>query len=634
MIAAAAQARPRSRERLRLAGLSLAIALATIAVYHPVVGFDFVSYDDWKLVRDNEALQAGLTRENVRRAFAEPYYLNWIPLTTISYLIDRTLQGPGPGGYHATNLALHVAASVLLLLALHQLTGALWPSAFVAGVFALHPLHVEPVAWIASRKDVLSGVFFAATLLAYAHYARRPGVLRLALVLAAATAGLLSKPMLVTLPFVLLLLDLWPLGRLAGGRRAWLRCVGEKLPLLAPVLVVTAVTMRIQPVVWQGGHAFDTRLANALDATLAYLRTSVWPTGLAVFYPHPGVGISAGAVLLASCVLALITIAVLSGVGRRPYLTVGWLWFLGTLVPVIGLVEVGLQARADRYMYLPLAGLALMLAFGAAGLASRGPRWRAALAAAALASLVLQGIAARVQLGYWRDSVHLFERAIAVTERNYLAHFALAGALAERGDLVAARAELMASIRDNPRWPRAYRQLAELDLLEERYGEALSIYRGLLQARPDDAELHLAAGDAALRLGQAADARDHYRRALRLRPGWTVAARALAWLLATHPDPDLRDPDEARRLAQAALAHAEGQDAALLDALAAAHAAAGEFERAADLSAQARRLAEEQGLGDLADEITRRRALYRARTPYVEDLPLDPPPRSPENTGT
>ena len=603
--------------------LALAIGALAVLAFWPALRFDFVSYDDWRLVRDNPALREGLSLHAVADAFLRPYYLNWIPLTSLSYQLDAALFGLDPHAFHAVNIGLHAAASALLFLALAALTGSTAPSAFAAAVFAVHPLHVEPVAWVASRKDVLSGFFFAACLWAYAGYAARPSLGRYLAVAAAACAGLLAKPVLVTLPGVLLLLDAWPLGRLADPQRRRL-AVLEKLPLLAAAAGVAVVTYAVQPVVSAGGHSLEVRIANAIDSLGAYLRTSIWPSGLTAFYPHPGTLLPAGSLLLASAVVSLVTVAALVERRRRPYLAVGWLWFLLTLAPVLGLVEVGLQARADRYMYLPLAGLALMLAFGADELARRGGLARRAVVAASLACVVLLAAATRAQLAHWRDSEALYARALAVTRDNYIAHYGLAGVRAEQGRFDEAHAELVAAVRANPTWTLAYERLAEVELARGRPEAALDLYARLLEMRPQDAALQMGAGAAALRAGQDAAALAHYREALRVAGGWREPAHQLAWLLATHPDAALRDPQEALRLCEDLRAGVSVPDASLLDALAAALAASGEPMLAAELAEQAAALAQRAGDGAAASAIATRRDAYRQGRAWIAPRPVVP----------
>jgi tetratricopeptide (TPR) repeat protein len=610
------------------AALALAVAALAIGLYLPAASFDFVSYDDWKRVRDNPDVRAGLTAESLRRTLAPGYYRgheSWIPLTTLSYLVDAELFGIDPRGFHATNVVLHATATALCFLAFARLTRRAWPSALAAALFAVHPLHVEPVAWIASRKDVLSGALFFLALWLYAGYAERPSVQRMLAVLAAAAAGLLAKPVLMALPVVLLLLDAWPLGRLSGRSwRARAALLAEKLPLFALATAIGVMTFAVQPVVGVGGHSLEVRAANAIDSLGSYLLDAVWPRGLAAFYPHPGVALSGGRVAASAFALSLASLVCLASFRRRPWLTVGWLWFLALLAPVIGLAEIGLQARADRYMYLPLAGLAWLFACEAAELARRGVAQRRAAIALCAALLILFAAASRAQLESWRDSERMYRRAIAVTSGNYLAHYGLAGVLAEQGRLDEAHAELLEATRANPTWTLAWERIAELELARGRPEAALDSYARLLAIRPEDAPLHLGAGAAALRAGRDAEALRHYRESARLAGGWREPAHQLAWLLATHPDPALRDPAEALRLTAELVATSRAPDPALLDALAAAHAARGELARAAELADEAAALAMRAGDTALAGAIADRRDRYRQGRAYVATRPLAP----------
>jgi tetratricopeptide (TPR) repeat protein len=621
------EAGPQSALREQRKLLSLALAAAALTVFWPAAGFDFVSYDDWLFVRDNPFLREGLSRTAVMRAFRETYEVNWIPLTRLSYHLDAALFGSEPRAFHATNVLLHALASVLLFLALARMSAAVWPSAFVAAVFAVHPLQVEPVAWISARKDVLSGACFAASLLAYARYAERPSFRRYAVLWVAACAGLLAKPMLVTLPAVLLLLDAWPLRRLFGpsGRLAPFVLL-EKLPLLLPALAVAAVTAMVQPVVGSEGHAISVRVANAIDSLGAYLRVSFWPSGLAVLYPHPGAEIPAWRVASSGAVVLALTIFAALGLRRRPAQALGWLWFLGMLVPVIGLVEVGLQARADRYLYLPLIGLAIMVAWGGMEIARRRRAASRAVAFLAVASLIALAVASRQQLAYWRDSEALYRRAIAVTRANYVAHYGLAGVLAERGELAEARDQLVAAIAANPGWTLAYERIAQLEMHRGNAQGAREVLARLLELRPGDATLHAGLADLALRAGDPATAVRHYEEARRLRPGWLEPTHQLAWLRATHPDPTLRDPPEALSLAEQVAARSRVRDPGWLETLAAAHAANGARERAAALAREAALLLREAGETARSAELTQRAEGYRAGTFEWSEAALPRPP--------
>ena len=389
-------ARALSRAHTRAALAALVFALAS-AVYLPIREHAWLNYDDDQYVSQNPELRRGLDSQGIRWALTTQEGANWFPLTRLSWMLDLELHGLDAGSFLLTNLLLHALASALFFLALSSLTGELPRSAFAAALFAVHPLHVESVAWISARKDVLSGVFFMLTLLAYAaaEHARRSRGAQLA-VFASLALGLLAKPTLVTLPCVLLLLDGWPLGRLAQGERnpdarRLARAASEKLPLFALAAAASFITWHAQAaarvVASLDRVPLGERVANALVAYAIYLRQFAWPSGLAVFYPHPGAGLALWKPLLAGTLLLGLTGLALRSWPRRAYLAVGWLWFLGMLVPTIGLVQVGSQAHADRYMYLPLAGLAIALAWGVPDVV--GVHRRAALGGAAALAIAL-----------------------------------------------------------------------------------------------------------------------------------------------------------------------------------------------------------------------------------------------------
>jgi tetratricopeptide (TPR) repeat protein len=597
-------------------GACAALALLTAAVYFPVASHEFVKLDDPTYFTSNPNLDGRLSATDVRRALLEPYFANWIPLTHLSIALDDALHGARPGAVLVTNAGLHALAGALLCLALTRLTGRSGASAFVAAVFLVHPLHVESVAWASSRKDVLVGVFWMATLLAYARYRERPGAGRYAAVALAAALALLSKPTAVTLPFALLLLDVWPLRRLGpgadpswGDRQVWL----EKLPLFAMVAGVSAVTWAVQA----GAGAEQTmhvplghRLQNALDSLAAYALDGFWPTGLAAFYPYPAHGFDAGGLLLAGGLLAGVTALGLWRVRQQPALLVGWLWFLGTLVPTLGLVQVGLQARADRYTYLPLVGLSLAVAFGLPGLVPplrRAPRAAAALAVGAVLALA---VAAHAQVRLWRDTLTLFQHAVAVTRDNYFAHQLVGNALRERGELAAAERSLREAVRIKPDSDDARIDLAALLVDTGRLDAARSELERARTAGADTADYHAVAGLAADRAGRDAEAIASYRAALEREPGHREAANNLAWLLATSEDPSLREPQEALGLARAVLAR-DPDDPLVLDTLAAAQAAAGRPGEAARTQARALALLPAGTPPALRAELERRLADYR-----------------------
>ncbi|NIQ87873.1 MAG: hypothetical protein GWN93_01765, partial [Deltaproteobacteria bacterium] len=398
----------------------------------------------------------GLTRESFIWAFTTTDEANWHPLTWLSHMVDCQLYGLNPAGHHLTNVLLHSASTVLLFLILLGMTGSRWRSALVAALFALHPLHVESVAWVAERKDVLSTLFWMLTLWAYLAYTKRPERKRYLLIIVAFTLGLMAKPMLVTLPFVLLLLDYWPLKRIELGQSASglpaanqpstiaekpgaqaFRLLLEKTPLFVLTAASSVVTFVVQKSEGAVGalevYPLKIRVANALVSYVSYIIKMIWPQNLAVFYPHPGQSLPMWQAVAAGILLVLISIAVIRAGRRQPYLPVGWLWYLGTLVPVIGLVQVGAQAMADRYTYVPLIGLFIMAAWGVPELMKKWHHRRVALVVSAALVLFALMTCARLQLRHWKNSIALLSHAHAVTAKSYLVHNNLGSALNELG---------------------------------------------------------------------------------------------------------------------------------------------------------------------------------------------------------
>jgi tetratricopeptide (TPR) repeat protein len=566
--AAAAAARPARRAVLAAAGLFL----ATVLLYLPSFGHDFIrGYDDDQYVLQNGVVLNGLTLDGVGWAFTTTYFTNWLPLTWLSHMLDVSLFGLNPVGHHATGIVLHAANAGLLLLALHRLTGRLGPSAAAAVLFAVHPLRVESVSWVAERKDVLSGAFFMAVLLAYAWYAERPTGRRYAVVAVLHGLGLMAKTMLVTLPFVLLLLDWWPLRRLSAGsvlpppadddaaepvarppvtvRRLLL----EKVPLLTLSALASAWTMVFQA---EGGAmgfgatlSLGDRLSTAIIGVPRYLASMVWPTDLAVLYPHPGhwplwqVAAAAGfvAVVTAACWLAR---------RRTPYLLVGWLWFLGMLLPVSGVVQVGFQSMADRYTYLPGIGITLAVAWLAADVlrrrgagigdlpaatatpaAGRPPRW-AGPALSGVAAVAL-GVATVRQQAYWADSFTLFNRALAVTEGNWMAHSHVGTGYYERGDDAAALDHFRQSLAINPGYANGHFNIGNVMAKRGNLDEALAEYREAIRVEPKHELAYYELGRAYLDLKRMpGEAVDPLTKATELRPAWAEAQSLLARALA------------------------------------------------------------------------------------------------------
>ena len=642
------------------------LVVGVFVLYGQVGRHDFVRFDDYPYIVDNPFIANGLTWEGFRWAFTSHHLANWHPLTWLSHMADRELFGLRPAGHHLANVFLHAASAATLYAALRLMTRARWPSALVAALFAFHPLRVESVAWAAERKDVLAGLFWMLTLLAYARYAGHPGRLRYAAVVICMAVGLLAKPMLVTLPFVLILLDIWPFSRW----RPWpvheasarptasppVHPLVEKLPLLALVAGAAWITVVAQraggAVQALEGLSLKFRVANAAIAYAAYVGKTLWPRGLAFYYPHPAIVAAEPleAMLLPAIVAAMfivvLTAAVVVSARRRPYLTVGWLWYLGTLIPVIGIVQVGNQAMADRYTYIPLIGIYIMVAWSAADLAARSRRARNVVATVSAIVVAALCVVTWIQVGHWRDSVSLFEHAIRVTRGNYVAHHNLGIVLAEHGSLPAAVEQYESALRIRPDLASAHNNLGialaaagDLSRAVTHYREAIRLqpayekahynlaialetvgrpveaqahYERALEIDLDLAEAHERLGSLLAARGEESEAAAHYRRALELKPELLGAASRLAWLLATSPRPDLRNGTEAVRWAEHAAAAVEYSEAYALNVLAASYAEAGDFERAVRWQEQA----VERASPAEREDLRHRLELYRAGAPY------------------
>ncbi len=492
-----------------LGGLKLLVCLllagAILLPYLQVKDHGFITLDDPMYVTENHEVQAGLTWQGVKWAFTTMQSSNWHPLTWLSHMLDCRLYGLHPPGHHMTNVAFHLADTILLFLFLARLTRALWPSALVAALFALHPLHVESVAWVSERKDVLSAFFWLTTMWAYAGYAAAPSLRRYLPVLLSFTLGLLAKPMLVTLPFVLLLLDFWPLGRIPGGpapglteaedpglvpaRGVYRRLLLEKIPLLALVAVSCLITMVVQAdtgaMMPLAVMPLGPRIANALVAYVKYIVKLFWPYPMVFFYPLAPVPWWQAAV--AGLALLALSTFLLYRARRYPYLAVGWFWYLGTLVPVIGLVQVGGQAMADRYAYIPFIGLFIMVAWGVSELTA-GRRHRQVVAATGAFMAILACLLSTwVQAGYWRNSETLFNHALQVDRNNYMAYHHLGMALANEGKTDQAIAMYRNTLALAPQYAPAYNNLGIIYAQLGRFDEAVSLFKAAIKLTPTNA---------------------------------------------------------------------------------------------------------------------------------------------------
>ena len=575
----------------------LALMVAILAVYAPVRHFDFVSWDDPIYVKDNLHVAAGLTWQGVSWAFTTMHAGYWLPLIWLSHMLDVQFYGLSAGGHHVTNVLLHIANTLLLFGLLRRMTGTLGRSAFVAGLFALHPLHVESVAWITERKDVLSTLFWMLAMWAYVAWVRRPSREGYLVVLLLFALGLMAKPMVVTLPLALLLLDFWPLGRVGAGagaeqRTVWLRLVREKLPLFGLAVasgIVTFVAQRSVGAVGDlGALPVSYRVGNALISYVAYIGKMLWPARLAAFYSFPrglsGWSMSGWSVFGAILALAAVSILVMRAARRHPYLPMGWLWYVGTLVPAIGLVQVGGQAMADRFTYVPLIGLFLMIAWGSSDLLTRWPARRIPLAAAAGLILAACAVTASGQVQYWKNSTSLWTHALEAAAENAFIDNQLAGALLEQGrydeavalhsralqlmpddadeqnnfandlthhgKIAEAIAHYTEALRINPRFAEAHNNLANAFVRQGKADEAFAHYSEALRIKPDYAEAHNGLGALLAGQGRSGEALAHYSEAVRIDPNYAEAHNNMGALLLGQEKTDeaIREFSEAVRI--------------------------------------------------------------------------------------
>jgi protein O-mannosyl-transferase len=566
--------------------ISIALVAVTFAVFAQTLGHDFVNYDDRIYVNENQQIQAGLNWRNIIWAFTHVHSHNWHPLTTMSHMLDCQLFGLRPGAHHFVNVLLHSASAVLLFLLLDQMspssprdesvrlgdrTGPIWSSAFVAAIFAIHPLHVESVAWISERKDVLSGLFFVLTLLAYSYYTRKPSIGRYVTMSILFACGLLSKPMLVTLPIILLLVDYWPLNRFQQSSA--MQLILEKIPLFVLSIGSAVATLIAQrggivqiehlPLTW--------RAANAVSVYLIYIWQMVWPENLATIYPHPG-RLPFWETASASALLVLVTAGAFTLRKRQPYLITGWLWYLIMLLPVIGLIQVGSQAHADRYTYLSQIGLYLAVTWGIVDLSRSFPYRREVLTVTAPVVIAVLAWRAWIQTAYWHDTERLWNRTFAVTKQNDIAHlnmgeyllkshrldeaitqfeivlasqpyqpdanFQLGSAFMEKGDLELAIRHFERTLKIEPDNPEAETNLANMLLKSERVEEAVDHYRNVVRHEPSSALGHYNLAVGLHRLGLLPEAIVHYKEALRLEPGYPDADYFLGQALLQNGQPD------------------------------------------------------------------------------------------------
>jgi tetratricopeptide (TPR) repeat protein len=676
---------------LRFASFSVCLALVAITwvVFGQTLGHQFVNLDDHVYVYNNPRITQGITVDGVIGAFTHAHAHNWHPLTTISHMLDCQIYGLKAGGHHLSNVLLHTIAVLLLFLVLKQMTGAFWRSVFVASLFAIHPLHVESVAWVSERKDVLSAVFFMLTVGAYVRYVRKPSVRGYLLVALFFALGLVSKSMLVTMPFVLLLLDYWPFGRMSSqtfevrnqGPQATVRVqifklIVEKIPLFALSVLSSTATLLAQS---YGEGAIDQlpfawRLNNAAVSYVAYIWQMFWPAQLAAFYPHPNDQLPLWQVLLAIAFLVSVSLLATHYRKERPYIFTGWFWYVGMLVPVIGLVQVGEQARADRYTYLPEIGLYALIVWGITDLMTaimtrnsggvrtdglRGRGYRPFCAAIAAAIIVALSWRAFVQTSYWENSETLWNHTLAVTTDNDMAHNSLGYLFLRRGELdsaishfetalnirsrhAAAHYNLGGALVENnlatalarkgllgeaidhyekavelrPDYGDPYLNLGNILFEQGRTGEAVAQWQKAIATQPSDADFHTALGNAFLQGGLRKYAIAEFEHAARISPQDRLARNSLAWLLATSSDASIRDGNRAIEVAEQAVQLSGGKDPSYLRTLAAACAETGRFAEAKETAGRALQAARIQGNSTLANALRGDIALYELGLPY------------------
>jgi protein O-mannosyl-transferase len=524
----------------------LFLFFATLLVYSQVSRFAFLTFDDSQGLLANPQVRDGFSATGIAWAFTTGYASNWFPVTWFSHMLDFQLFGLDAGWHHLTNVLIHAVSAMLLFALMQRMTGRKWESAFVAFVFALHPLHVESVAWVSERKDVLFAFFWFLTMWLYLDFLDRRTLGQYLLMVAAFCLGLMSKQMIVTLPFTLLLLDAWPLEpRPAGAVSTRAIIVLDKIPLVVLSIAASAIAFFAQR---QGGAVqslasipLSARAANAAMSYVIYIADFLWPSRLAFFYPYPSHW-PVGEVAFAALALIAMSVTVLLAYRKMPYLAVGWFWYLGTLAPVIGLIQVGHQARADRYTYIPLIGIAIMLAWTAAELP------RKPVAILAVAACLGWIFATWVQISTWKDSGALYTHAIAVTDANYLAHLNLGVDLASQGDYQKALRELYTSIEENPDQPHARNSLGGVLYNVGRKDEAMEQFAAAIRLAPNDAEPHANLGNALVDAGKPDDAIRELNTALRLNPGMANAYYGLGRALVAE-----KRPQEAARYFSEAL---------------------------------------------------------------------------------
>jgi len=618
----------------------LLLAVGTLVCFWQVRNFDFTNYDDNLYVTENQHVLSGLTADNIFWAFTTGHTGYWHPLTWLSLMLDCQLFGPNPGRMHLINLLFHLANTLLLFAILKKITAAVWPSAFVAAAFALHPMHVESVAWIAERKDVLSTLFLLLTLTAYLSYVRHKSLFSYILAVMLFGLGILAKPMLVTLPFILLLLDYWPLNRLepqavkpygrqfgkssvVTDRRAVLyRVIIEKVPFFMLSVLTSLVTFAAQS---GAGIAPDvnalplsSRVANALLSYTRYIGKMLWPQNLAAFYPFDIGKFTYAQVALCAILLLVISVFVIGFGRKQKYLLFGWFWFIVTLTPVIGLIQVGTQAYADRYTYVSYIGLFIMIAWGLRALLSKWPYRKIVFGISMPIVLTILGMCAWLQVSYWKNSSTLFLHALEVTQDNYVAHFNLADDWLTQGKPAVALEHYKKALKIMPGYSDAALSIGYILAGQGDLNQAVEYFKKAIQLTPDSLAAHYNLAVALQKQGRLDEAAAHFTKVIQIAPDMPSPMNDLALLIATHPEIKNRDVNEAIRLARRACELTNYHNPAMLGTLAAAYAAAARFSEAVDTARKAIAIADSANQPQIKNIIQYHLTFYAQGKPYIE----------------
>ena len=617
------------KRKLELIVCMFLVATSLLA-YMQVINFDFLNYDDGLYVVENPHIKGNLTLENIIWAFSTGYAANWHPLTWLSHMLDFGVYGLNPMGHHWTNLQIHIANSILLFLFLKYLTGVLWRSALVAALFAIHPLHVESVAWVSERKDVLCAFFWILSMWAYTGYVRQPKKIRYVLLIILFIFGLMAKPMIVTLPFVLLLLDFWPLSRFQymlhkqqiPTFKVIVRLVREKIPLFILSAASSIITFFVQ----QHGGAVSSieylplmaRVSNAIVSYTVYIGKMIWPLHLAVLYPlrewYPLQVMMSGLLLLVLSGLAILYRR------RFPYLITGWFLYLGTLVPVIGLVQVGIQRMADRYTYVPLIGLFIIVAWGMADISAKWRYQKTVVAVFSSIILFFYMVCTWFQVGYWQNGITLFKHTVEVTYNNSIAHCELGRALNQSGKPNEALGHYFKALQINPNSVEAHNNIGIILACQNKDKEAIIHFYEALRIDSGYAGAYYNLGKIFTNQGRIKEAILNYRKTLRFSPDMTEALYNLSWILACYQDGKYRNGEEAVKLAEKLCRITRYNQPLALDALAAAYAETGKFDAAALAAKKGLKLALNQGPKELVLGLKKRLELYQGKRPYRQSF--------------